>query len=307
MIMVKIGNIVVEDSVTEESFKQIIKDLNLKPPVIIKPNWGFSVCYTEAILLDWVLSSIKSEALVVESYGWARSEEALQTGGWGSFEREDLRKSDQWFLEFSGIGKILKKHDVEFLNITEENWANRTADPDLIKEIVEKKYFTLEREEFYHFVPERLYEMRGGDLLSLAKVRLLEAPMIVSFTVKNLFGMIPGPDRGKFHGKKHSKLNQSIVDIYKVYDSLFNICGVVEAVFTASLRDPDTLKWETRQNPGFVSASINSVELDAFVTTLLGKNPHDIGYLKMAAKNIGEWNEKNLTHALNSGIKVFAD
>ncbi|MFX0086653.1 MAG: DUF362 domain-containing protein [Candidatus Hodarchaeota archaeon] len=305
--MVKIGNIVVEEATNKDSFQKVIEQLGLKPPVIIKPNWGFSVCFTEAIILDWVLSAINSEAIVVESYGWARSEEALKTGGWGSFEREDLRKSDQWFLEYSGVGKILKKHDVEFLNITEENWANRTAASELIEEIVRKENSPLEREEFYEFIPERLYDMRGGDLLSLAKLRLLEAPMIVSFSVKNFFGMIPGPDRGKFHGKKHCKLNQSIIDIYKVYDSLFNIFGIVEAVFTASLRDPHTLKWETRKNPGFVSASKNPIELDAFVSTLLGKNPHKIGHLELAAENFGNWNEKNLKLGLDNRIKILTD
>ncbi len=305
--MVKIGNIVVEEAVNRDSFQMVVEQLGLKSPVIIKPNWGFSVCFTEAIILDWVLSAINSEAIVVESYGWARSEEALKTGGWGSFEREDLRKSDKWFLEYSGADKILKKHDVEFLNITEENWANRTATRELIEKSVRKKNAPLEREEFYDFIPERLYEMRGGDLLSLAKLRLLEPPMIVSFSVKNFFGMIPGPDRGKFHGKKHCKLNQSIVDIYKVYDSLFNIFGIVEAVFTASLRDPHTLKWETRKNPGFVSASKNPIELDAFVSTLLGKNPHKIGYLELAAENLGNWNEHTLKLGLDNGIKILTD
>ncbi|MFX1507487.1 MAG: DUF362 domain-containing protein [Promethearchaeota archaeon] len=304
--MRKIGNIVLEEGVVDkESFHEVIRHLELKSPVIIKPNWGFSVCFTEAIILDWVLSAIDGEAIVVESYGWARSEEALKTGGWGSFDREDLRKSDQWFLEYSGIDKILEKHDVEFLNITEENWANRTAKPEHIEELVKKKHAPLEREEFYSIIPERLYKMRGGDLLSLAKLRLLEAPMIVSFSVKNFFGMIPGPDRGPFHGKKHSKLNQSIVDIYKVYDSLFHISGIIEAVFTASLRDPDTFEWETRENLGFISASENPLALDAFLSTLLGKDPHKIGYLELAAENFGKWDEETLKLGVDDGIKVL--
>ena len=303
--MQKIGNILVKESVNKESFIEIIKELNLKPPIVIKPNWGFSVCFTEATILDWVLTAVDSKALVVESYGWARTEETLKTGKWGSFEPEDLRKSDQWFLEYSGVGKILKKHDVEFLNITEENWANRTANEDNIRKAVENKHCPLEREEFYSFVPEKLYNMRGADLLSLAKVRVLEAPMFVSLAVKNFFGMIPGPDRGKFHGEKHSKLNQSIVDIYKVYDSLFNIGGVVEAVLTASLRDRDTLEWETRENPGFISASNQPLDVDAFVTTLLGMDPHDVGYLKLAAETFGRWNEDVISRGQEIGIKIY--
>lgn len=303
--MFKIGNIFIDDSTNKEPFVEIIQELDLKPPVIIKPNWGFSVCFTEAMILDWVLSAVNSNALIVESYGWARTEDALENGGWGSFEPADLRKSDQWFLEYSGIGNILDKHQVEFLNITEESWARRTTNPNLIKGLVEKKHTPLEREDFYSIVPDRLYEMRGGDFLSLAKVRILEEPMMVSLTVKNFFGMIPGPGRGKYHGENHNKLNQSIVDIYKVYDSLFRISGVVEAALTASLRDPDTMKWETRENPGFVSASNDPLGLDAFVTALLGIEPNRVGYLKLAGEMLGIWNEENVKRGLESGIKVL--
>jgi len=86
MNMLKIGNVVLEESANEESFIKLIEELDLKPPVIIKPNWGFSICYTEAKILDWVLTAVDDDALVVESYGWARTREALETGGWGSFK-----------------------------------------------------------------------------------------------------------------------------------------------------------------------------------------------------------------------------
>lgn len=229
---------------------------------------------------------------------------ALESGGWGSFVREDLRESDRWFFEYSGIGKVLEKHGVEFLNITEENWGNRTADPETIRGAVEEKHASLEREDFLGFIPERLYEMKGCDLLSLAKVRLLEDPMHVSLAVKNFFGMIPGPSRGKYHGEKHNRLSQSIVDIYKVYDSLFDIKGVVEAVLTASLRDPETMKWENRENLGFVSASQDLIELDAFVTALLGRDPNTVEYLRLVADTFGGWNEEAVNYGLESEIKI---
>ncbi len=303
--MNKMGNVFVEESANEESFTEIIKRLDLKPPVIIKPNWGFSVCFTEATILDWVLSAVDGDALVVESYGWARTKETLETGGWGSLEPEGLRRSDRWFLDYSGIGNVLEKHSVEFLNITEENWGGRTADPELIREAVEEKLSSLEREDFLGFVPERLYEMKGCDLLSLAKVRVLEAPMHVSLAVKNFFGMIPGPSRGVYHGEKHSRLSRSIVDIYKVYDSLFDVKGVVEAVLTASLRDPDTLKWENIENPGFASASDDPLELDAVVTALLGSDSHSVEYLRLAAETFGGWSEESVSRGLESGIRIY--
>jgi len=302
--MQKIGNVIVGESVDREAFTEIIGKLGLKTPVVIKPNWGFSVCYTEATILDWALSAVDGDALVVESYGWARTKEALETGGWGSFEPEDLRESDRWFFEYSGIGKVLEKHGVEFLNVTEENWAQRTVDPELVRGAVEEKHSPLEREGFLGFVPERLYEMRGCDLLSLAKVRVLEAPMHVSLAVKNFFGMIPGPGRGEYHGKKHSRLDRSIVDIYKVYDSLFDIKGVVEAVLTASLRDPETMKWDNREDPGFASASKKPLELDAFVTALLGRDPQTVDHLTLAAETFGGWDGDTIARGVESGIRI---
>ena len=300
--MNRIGNVVVEESVNKESFTEIIGGLDLKPPVIIKPNWGFSVCFTEAEILDWALEACNGDALVVESYGWARSKDMLAKGEWGSFERSDLRKSDEWFMEYSGIGKVLEKHGVEFLNITEENWAGRTASPDEIKSLVEAKHQPLVEADFLGFVPSRLCEMRDGSFLSLAKVRTLEAPMWVSLSVKNLFGMIPGPSRGKYHGRNHNRLNQSIVDIYKVYDSLFDVRGVVEAVHTASVRNRDTMEWRNIENPGFMSASLDPVELDAVIAGLLGTDPNDVGYLKLASETFA-WDDE----AINRGISSAAD
>jgi uncharacterized protein (DUF362 family) len=303
--MHRIGNVIVEGSADKESFIEIVRSLGLRPPVVIKPNWGFSICFTEAEILDWTLTALDGDALVVESYGWARSEKMLRDGEWGSMEPEELRKSDEWFFDYSGIGDILRKHNVEFLNITEENWANRTADPNLVRAAIEERYPPLEIEDFYGFVPQRLYEMRGGGLLSLAKVRTLEPPYKVTFTMKNLFGMIPGPSRGKYHGEKNSKINQSIVDINKVYASLFRISGVVEAVFTASLRDPDTLEWENRPNLGFVSASNHPLELDAVMAALLGVDPHSVDYLKMAAETFGAWPEASVRQGQESGISII--
>ncbi|MDH5792594.1 MAG: hypothetical protein OEZ44_10455, partial [Candidatus Bathyarchaeota archaeon] len=70
----------VEKPADREAFLSIIEGLDLRPPVIIKPNWGTSVCFTEAEILDWVLTAVDGDAVVVESYGWARTEEAVKTG-----------------------------------------------------------------------------------------------------------------------------------------------------------------------------------------------------------------------------------
>ena len=280
--MAENGIYFIESAVSDEAFLEIIRNLDLRPPVIIKPNWGFSVCFTEAKIIDAVLSAVDGDAIIVESYGWARSREALEDGSWGSFEVKDLRENDRWFLEYSGIGRILAKYDVEYLNITEQYWADCMTDSRVVKGIFETLRPPLEREEFYSFVPQRLFDMRGCDFLSLAKVRVMEEPIHVSLSVKNFFGMIPGPSRGMYHGENHKLLNQSIVDIYQLYDALFNVKAIVEALITASIRNTETMAWETIGNPGFASSAESPVQLDACVTSSLGINLDDVGYLKLA-------------------------
>jgi len=301
----RFGDMLVEKPADREAFTSVIEDLDLRTPIVIKPNWGTSFCFTEAEILDWVLAAVDGDAVVVESYGWARTEEAVKTGRLGSKKRGYLRKSDRWFLEYSGVGEVLERHGVEFLNVTEENWGRRTANPEAIREIVEAKHRPVQMEELYGFVPERLYDLRGSDLLSLAKVKVWMEPMVVSFSVKNLFGMIPGPSRWRFHGKQHSSLSRNIVDIYKVYDSLFNIKGVVEAVFTASIMDQEKKRAAIHENLGFVAGSKSPLDLDAVVTTAIGRDPSEIGHLKLASETFGGWDEEAVSQAAESGISVL--
>ena len=286
-------------------YSDVIEEMNLKPPVIIKPNWGTINNYTEAEIIDGVLSAIDGESLVVESYGWVRTKEAISGKGMVSQHKEDLRKSDRWFLETSGIGAVLEKHGVEYLNVTEEVWAKRTVEPDTINKLV--KFQPVQFEEMYSQVPIRLYDMRGGTFLSLAKYRLNHEPIVVSLSLKNLFGMIPGPGRSRFHGKNDFRLDQSIVDINKIYRSLFNVKGMVDAVYTASIGRvrEEAIKPQIKKNEGLLLGSEDCVRLDAFVAALEGKNPEEIGYLKLAAKHFGGWDEAELDEARRSGIRIF--
>jgi len=289
---------------TRDDFIELLEKLDLKPPVIIKPNWGTSVCFTEAEIIDWTLEAIDGDAIVVESYGWARTEEALRTGKLGSKKRGDLRGSDEWFLRHSGINRVLEKHGVEYLNITEENWAGRTVDSDVIRAQVESRHEPVMRDELYGVIPEKLYELRHGALLSLSKVKLWQDDIGVSLTIKNLFGMIPNSSRMRYHGKGHKDLHINIVDIFKIYDSVFNIKGVVEAMKTASVHDADEGKTCIIPDPRFVAVSKNPLELDAACALMMGIEPSKNKYLSRAAEVLGNWgNEVGLIK--EAGIRVL--
>jgi len=102
-------------------------------------------------------------------------------------------------------------------------------------------------------------------------------------------------------------LDRSIVDIYKVYDSLFEVKEEVEAVLTASVADPETMKQCAFECLGYASASKQPLELDAFVVALVGWDPNDIGYLKLAAETFGPWSGETVAQARRSGTDVFSE
>jgi len=287
----RLSSVEFTDSADAESLKRFIARLDLKPPVLIKPNWGCSGFYTEAQILDWVLGAINGEKLVVESYGWARCKEFLDEGKLGSKNRGDLRKSDAWFLEYSGIDKVLEKHDVEFLNITEEVWAKRTADSSEVKDLVEKDHTPVQFEKMYGEIPQRFLDLKGGTLLSLAKLRLGSPPYAVSLSVKNLFGMIPGPGRySPYHGKKNCNLPRSVLDINKVYRSIFHVKGIVDGVLTADSNMPNRACLQ--RNLGLLWAGTDTIELDALVSTQFGRDPFSIDYLRVPAEELGMWSDE---------------
>ncbi|MGY5852366.1 MAG: DUF362 domain-containing protein [Candidatus Thorarchaeota archaeon] len=295
------GPIMFGKSGSKEKIKEIISKLDLKSPIIIKPNWSTSIIFTEKEILDWILTAIDGDILVVESYAHYRSplfrdhEGPLNTEimkKLASQKKENHKTNEPWFLELSGIGKILRKHEVEYLNLSEEVWANRVCESDRIRELVETRFSPLHSDILYSLVPTRLYELRGGTLISLTKPKIAHGTIGVSMAIKNLFGMIPPPERGKFHGENDSKLNHSIVDISKICHSLFNVRGIVEAVFSTTVAEEHLLDATIHRNLGLIWGSNDALQLDAFVAAQLGFNPDDIGHLALASRELGPWDSQ---------------
>jgi len=295
--------VTIEKADSAESFARLIGALKLTPPVLIKPNWGTVACFTEAQILDWTLAAIPGEKMVIESHSWARNEETLLGKANPGLTKTNLRKGERWFLEYSGIDRVLQKHQVEYLNLTEEAWAGRTADAALVQQAVEQRFAPVQFSEMYAKVPARLFALRGGTLLSLSKYKIVFYPLGVSLSVKNLFGLIPGPSRGKFHGKEHTFLDQSIVDINKIYRSLFAVKGIVEMVYSAAYLESEAEPPRLFPGCGLALANADTVGLDAFATRLSGRDPSGIGHLSLAAQTFGGWGAPTSAEAAASGIR----
>ncbi|MFW9871087.1 MAG: DUF362 domain-containing protein [Candidatus Thorarchaeota archaeon] len=298
---------------TKEQFMEIISRLDLTPPVIIKPNWSTSTIFTEATILDWTLSALNCETVIVESYAFYRSpilkehdgpfDDALEKKLTAQ-KKGDLRENDRWFLELTGIREILSKHDVEYLNLSEELWSKRVCEPKQIREIVDSRFEPLVSDILYSMIPTRLYDMRGGTLLSLAKPKISYGAIGVSLSIKNQFGMIATPYRGKFHGVNDSKLNDSIMDINKINQSLFSVRGIVEGVFTTSGSRDFLGKSTMCRDLGLVWGSNDVVELDATITTQLGLEAHEIGHLALASQTFGQWSQDTIKAAKSNLVTL---
>ncbi len=298
-----LGQVMLARDGTRDSFMEILSRLDLRPPVIIKPNWSTSVTFTESEILDWTLSALDCEVIVVESYAFYRSPILKNSEGLSDEDlerkllaqkKDDLRNNDKWFLDISGISDVLEKHDVKYINLSEELWAKRVTDSETIKDAVEKCFEPVRTEVLYSMVPSKLYDLRGGTLLSLAKPKVAHGAIGVTLTIKNLFGMISTPFRGKFHGGNNELLNESIVDINRICHSLFNVRGVIESVFSTSVMGEDLLKSRIYRNLGYIWGSNSTIELDSMVTAQLGLNPEDIGHLSHVARILGQWTQQSV-------------
>ena len=299
--IIDLGSVQFTSEGDEISFKKMLSRLNLKPPFVVKPNWSSSMIYTEAQILDWVLSSIEGEVLVVESYAMWRNEIFLEPDRPRDNEflellrvqkKKNLRENDKWFLEFSGIQEVLDRHEVEYMNLSEEYWAKRVCDSDSIHEEVNKKYSPVLTETLAASVPTRLYELRGGTLIDLTKPKRSLPANFVSLSLKNLFGMIPTPYRRKYHGANEELLTQSILDINKICNALFDVVGVIEGVFSTSETIDNPMSPAIHKNLGYIWISEIPLEMDALVTVQLGLDPHTIEYLQEASNVFGPWNDR---------------
>jgi len=287
---VKINEVVLARVADIGGFRRFVDDLDVRGDgYVIKPNWSNAYTYTSAETLDLLFSLLNGDKTVVEGYTAWRNE--LNAGP----EPKDfitprnarkkwkwIREQDEWFLRHSGIEKVLKKHGVEYVNVTEEVWSRRAVPGEEIRGAVEINFDSVKNQEMYGFVPEKVYNLRGRALISLNFSRGTRE--MASLSTKNLFGLIPDPARyGKWHGPNDSLLPQSIVDINKIYRSLFKPCFWIN---------------EIKHRELFVGSD-NSVEADALTARILGIAPKKIGYLRLAAEVFGGYDEAVVAEALN--------
>jgi uncharacterized protein (DUF362 family) len=272
--------------------------------IVIKPNWVSKefADFTDSKTLRTMLEALDSHIVVTESHQIHRLLNPLEEGmsftvgdkevnwkwllkgdgwnwlienpDWDWFKKGEhwnhIKKEDKAFLDEHGFTDLFKEFDVSYINVTDEVWSGRIADPTEVKRSVETRFRPVQVEKLYSMVPKRLYDLRGSTFISFARLK-----MYASFTIKNLFGMIPDPLRPWWHGPKNSRIATSIVDVNKVYHSLFNVYGICEALYTTAVPHTEgkfegiySGKYSVGEGLGVVAFGRDLVSLDAILLNL---------------------------------------
>ncbi len=280
-------------------------------PFVIVPNWhctqeGYG---TDAQTLRYLLEVLPGEKIVIEAYDAGRTDDPSRFSGLDLDEAqkhwEYLKEQDRIFLRTTGIGEVLEEHGAEYLNITEEVWGQRVADATKVQTFVEQHYGSVSHKELCGMVPQRLWELRGQSLINYAKMKAgrIETGMFFSLSMKNLFGLIPVPNRESYHGSQDQGLSSSIVDTNIIYCSLFRVISICEAIRNTRLSSQASFVDEHAlvKDLQLAVASDNLVELDAFLVTVLGDIPENRHFLQIGSEVFGSWNSDSFP-SLPSGI-----
>jgi len=277
----------------KKDFINQIQSLNTDTEfVVVKPNWvdNEEGNYTEPEILDWLFESLPNQKkVVIESYTPWRGKQYVGSDELGVGLKdgkkfwEFYKEMDKEFLEKIDINRVLKKHDAEYINITNEVWSEKVVEASIIQELVKRKFQKdIDWKEFYSFIPQSLYDIRDkATLISLAKIKLEEENgIMVSFSTKNIFGLIPHPSRMKYHGNNHSLVASAIEDIVKVWVSVFEKNFWINEGITSLVEHYCEPNQSYEYNKGLLFVGTNPIETDRETCIAMKVNPDSVPHLK---------------------------
>ncbi len=287
--------------------------------IIIKPNWtsGDYGFYTDVESLEPLLASFEGKKYIVESYMYGRTDNTIKIDSQNGHENwQWLKEQDQKFMEASGMDRLLSKYNAEYINITEEWWSGRTVPAEQIKKMVEEKYKPINHTELYGTIPDKLFKLRNLPLISYSKIKY-NLPSVSNFSslaMKNMFGLIPVPNREFYHGSDFDTgLSRSIVDMITVYKALFRVVGVCEGIHHIPVTRQEgnnkyKMLWtdyDVIENLGIILGSEDIVTLDAYVNKLIGIDTNVRSILKIGEEVFGTWDRNELSYITEEMIEVF--
>lgn len=268
---------------TFEEFRDFINQLDIKGKTfIIKPNWvePSKGQYTEPTPLRWLFDCLEGKKVVIESHTAWRNKAVMETGETiidenNMNEKKDfLREQEKWFLDYTGLGNLLKEYDAKYVNVTEAIWKKETVDPETIQKIVEQKFPAIRHKELYGVIPKKIFELRGEEtvFIDFAKLKT-DANVVMTLSTKNLFGLIPDPKRSpRYHDHEIKILPHAVLDMNKIYRALFECVFINEGIFTA-IEGPSPIEGRLKENINLIVGGKNSIDVDLVTAKLVGIEP----------------------------------
>jgi hypothetical protein len=242
--------------------------------VLVKVTWhGYATgTYTDPAALDLLLGALPARAIVLEGHTSSRNLGGAQFD-WETEARQNrawIRQQEAEFLRRTGLQEVLARHRAEFVNVTEAFWDE---DPEC---------------DPAKFVPRFLLDFRGCPMLSFAKFK---GPTRLG--ISNLFGLIPLPLRSAWHGPNITWFARACCEVAKNYGSLFELSGVVEALYSAVRWNRQGLyrsRWgnyDLIRDAACITASRGLVAADILAARLQGQDVTKSAFFDVVREQLG--------------------
>ena len=261
----------------QSSFAEVLEEIlpAIAPErVLVKVTWhGYATgTYTDPAALDLLLSALPAPAIILEGHTTSRNLGGAQFD-WETDARENrawIRQQEADYLRRTGLADVMARHRAQYVNVTECFWDE---EPEA---------------EAIQFVPKALLEFRGCPLISFAKIK---GPTRLG--ISNLFGLLPQPLRDAWHGPNITWFARACCDVAKLYGSHFELCGVVEGLFSAVRWNRGGLyrsRWgnyDLIRDTGLVAASRGLVSADILASRLQGQDVGRSAFFDVVRQELG--------------------
>jgi sirohydrochlorin ferrochelatase len=255
--------------------------------VLVKVTWhGYATgTYTDPAALDLLLSALPAPAIIIEGHTSSRNLTAPNFD-WETEARENrawIRQQDAEYLRRTGLADVLARHNAQYVNVTEAFW-----DGECVCRCEIEQEVPLHHAELADFMPKVLLQFRGCPLISFAKMK---GPTRLG--ISNLFGLIPDPLRDRWHGPNITWFARVCCDLAKLYGTFFDLCGVVEGLFTAVRWNRQGLyrsRWgnyDLIHNAGVIAASRGLVCADILASRLQGQDVGRSAFFDVVRADLG--------------------
>ena len=264
----------------QASFAAVLKEIlpvTVPERILVKVTWhGYAAgTYTDPAALDLLLSALPAPAIILEGHTTSRNLGGAQFD-WETDAKENrawIRQQEAEYLRRTGLAEVMARHRAQYVNVTEAFWDEAPEG------------------EAIQFIPKALLEFRGCPLISFAKFK---GPTRLG--ISNLFGLIPQPLRDAWHGPNITWFARACCDVAKLYGPHFELCGVVEGLFTAVRWNRAGIyrsRWgnyDLIRDSGLITASRGLVSADILAARLQGQDVMHSAFFDVVRQELG-WDD----------------